>query len=341
MIAYPALRGLFLLGALAIGAGAHAQGAATGEAAVKALVDAAKAEGEVTFYTAATANVGQRVVDAFTKKYGIKAGFVRLSSTPLLQRYATEAAAGNFAADLVFVAGNAQSYSADGVKKGWAEPISKAGIPAMTSGQYPAKFSRDSSAIISLGPWLIFYNSNKVKGADVPKDWPDLTNPKWKGQVVLADPKTSDAYLDLYSLLYDKYGERLFAGLRAQNMRAYAGGPAAIQAIAAGEGAVALTTIEAAVDGIKKKGAPIGTNTPSYTTGVEMQVFLTDRKRAKHPNAARLLAHYVMTPEGNAVFNDDPGSVSIYDTGRLPSDYRSPPANALERKELIYKLLGL
>ena len=71
------------------------------------------------------------------------------------------------------------------------------------------------------------------------------------------------------------------------------------------------------------------------------EVVLTARARAKHPNAARLMANYVMSPEGNKVFNDDPGGVTIYDTRGLPADYQAPKPGAITRKDLIIKLLGL
>jgi iron(III) transport system substrate-binding protein len=35
---------------------------------------------------------------------------------------------------------------------------------------------------------VIVYNTNKVKGADIPKSIFDLTNPKWKGKVAFANP---------------------------------------------------------------------------------------------------------------------------------------------------------
>jgi iron(III) transport system substrate-binding protein len=90
---------------------------------------------------------------------------------------------------------------------------------------------------------------------------------------------------------------------------------------------------------MKAKGAPIADLTPGYTTGVEMQVFVTHRARAKHPNAARLLANFVMTPDGNKLFNADAGSVSVYDTTALPKEYE-PNKGVEARKELVARLLG-
>ena len=306
-----------------------------------ALAKAAKAESELTFYTSNSENVGRRIGNAFTAKYGIKTQFVRLNSVPLQQRYSTEAETGNFAADVIFIAGNATAYAAEGVKKGWIESVSEAGLPIIRSGEFPRAFNRGPTAIVQVSPWLIFFNTDKVKGADVPKDWPDLLDPKWKGQVLLADPRASDAHIPLWSIILDKYGEEFFHKLRAQGLRVFAGGLPTIQSLAAGEGSVAVPTIESSVQEIKSKGGPLNTVTPDLTTGVEMHIVLTARAKAKHPNAARLFANYVMSPEGNKVFNDDPGGLTIYDTKNLPKDYRAPDLGALARKERIFKLFGL
>lgn len=91
----------------------------------------------------------------------------------------------------------------------------------------------------------------------------------------------------------------------------------------------------------KAKGASIELLVPDRTTGVEMQVMLTARGKPKHPNAARLMANYVMMEEVNRVFNDDPGGVPMYDTTRLPKDYQpTKPENAARRAEFM-KLLGI
>jgi iron(III) transport system substrate-binding protein len=113
-----------------------------------------------------------------------------------------------------------------------------------------------------------------------------------------------------------------------------------VQALGAGEGVVALPAVTASVGEIKSKGAPLGTVTPDFTTGVEMQIVLSSRTKTKHPAAARLFANYLMSPEGNKVFNDDPGGVTMYDTSGLPRQYESPKPNALARRELVIKLLG-
>ena len=305
-----------------------------------ALVKAAKAEpGGIIFYLSAGENVGKRSADAFEAKYGIKAKFIRLSGIGLLQRYAAEADSGAAAADL-FLSGNT-SIADEWVKKGWLEPIASAALPVVRSGEFPAKFNRGSSALVQLTPWLMFYNTDKVKGADIPRDWPDLLNPRWKGQFLLGDPRTSDAYTDFWALLLDKYGESFFTQMRAQNPRVVNGGPALVQALAAGEGWIAVPQVLPSVLVTKDKGGPLETVTPDFTTGVEIQVMITARAKSKHFNSARLFANYIMSPDGNKVLNSDPGGIVLYDTSSLPKQYEPPKLGTASRKDHIYKLLGL
>jgi iron(III) transport system substrate-binding protein len=313
------------------------------QAALDALIKAAKAEGELTYYSAQTENVPRRVSAAFLAKYGINAKFTRFNSILLQQRYATEAESGTFAADMIINSGDAITYAQNGIKKGWFEPVSSAGLPVILSGEFPAAFNKGVTALIQLSPWGIIYNTDKVKGADIPKDWPDLLNPKWKGgQILYADPRSSDAYIDHWAMLYDKYGESFFAKLREQNMRMYSSGVPATQALGAGEGSIQIPVVPPQYQGVKDKGAPLGMMVPDTAVGVEQHVTLTLRTKAKFPNAARLFANYVMSPEGNKVFNDDPGQAPIYSLGSsLPKDYRSPIPGTSARKNEIVKALGL
>lgn len=318
----------------------YAQAGKGSSAELDALIKAAKAEGEVTFYSAQVESIAKRFAEAFTAKYGIKAQFIRLASGQLQQRYAAEAQTGNIPADFIFNAGNAVGFAQEGIKKGWVEPISEAGLPVMKSGEYPARLSQGPVALIQIGPSYIVYNTEKVKGADIPKDWPDLLNPKFKGQVVIPDPAASDANLAYWVLLMNKFGESFLQKMNAQIGRRFASGVPAIQSLAAGEGMFMGPISYGSVQALKAKGAPVEGVVAQTVTGVEMHVMLTARSKARHPNAARLMANYVMSQEGNKVWNNDPGSFGIYELDKLPKGYQTPPEGLEPHREKIRKLLG-
>ncbi len=332
-----ALRGTLYAVAVLIPGLAGAQ--ANVQADLDALIKAARAEGEVNFYSGVTENVSKRTGDAFLAKYGVKYSFIRLAGVQTERRFGTEAEAGTFAADFYMVS-TAVPFALDAIKKGWVEPMSGAGVPAIRSGEFPARFVTGPTAVVQVAPWGIAYNTDKLKAAEVPKDWADLLNPKFKGQLLLPDPRSSNAYITQWSAILDKYGEGYFARLRELNPRQYPSGVPSTNSLGAGEGILQMPSVAAQISATKDKGAPIAHFIPAYTSGVEMHVVLTHRTKAKRPAAARLFAHFVMTPEGSKIFNSEPGSFSPFDTASMPKDYVSPKNDALARTDQIAKLLG-
>jgi iron(III) transport system substrate-binding protein len=306
----------------------------------EAMVKAAKAEGEAVFYSTAIESSSKRVSEAFQAKYGVVAKYLRISSSPLVTRFFAEADANNLATDIVLLAGSVKAFTEEGLKKGYIEPMDKAGLPAVQSASFPKRFLTGPTAISAIYPWLIAYNSAKLKGAEIPKEWIDLLNPKYKGQILLVDPRVSEAYLDLWALLQDTHGDSFYAKLSEQNVRRYPAGVPAYQALGAGEGLVAMPAVPAGIQDLKEKGAPVDISIPTLTTGLEMHVILPARSKIKHPNAGRLLANYLLSEDGNKIFNDDKGTVAIYDTSTIPKRYSPPKAENVNRKEALTKLLG-
>lgn len=313
--------------------------AAKAQADLDALVKAAKSEGELTYYYTMAENIAKRINDAFAARYGVKTQSLRV--VLLQQRYAAEMASNAPGADVVFQSSTLLQFAEDGIRKGWMESIADAALPEVTSGRFPARFNRGAAAIVQVSPWVLGYDTNKVKGPDVPKDWPDILNPKYKGQILIADTASSFAYHDFWAVMYDRYGESFFAGLRAQSPRVYSSGTPASQGLGAGEGMLLVPTVTSLVRVIKDKGAPVDTVMLPYTTGVEIQAALTSRAKSKHPAAARLFLNFIMSAEGNRIFNEDPGSISVFDDAGLPKEYVAPSLANQARAAQIRKLLGL
>ena len=335
----PVFRGLWtFLGAAALALSAPS---ARAQADLDALVKAARAEGQLMFYSAPVENVAKRVADAFNAKYGMNARFVRLVSNTLLQRYSAEAEAGNIAAELFINAGNAPAFEAEALKKGWIMRIAEANLPVVRGGEFPARFNKGASAVAQVTPWVMAINTDKVKGADIPKDWADLASPKWKGQLILSGVGSGDIYAEFWSMLAKRYGEGFLATLRdAGPRRASGGGVPAAQALSAGEGSIQIPNITSVTLPLADKGAPIASMTPDYTTGVEQHIVLTARANSRSPNAARLLANYLMSQEGNTLLNAGQGIGSMYEPGRMPRDYQTPNPEAVNQAAALTKLIG-
>lgn len=315
--------------------------AGNAQADFDALIKSAKAEGDLVVYSSSTGNVNKRAGDGFEAKYGIKVAFVRSPSGTLMQRFAAEAETGNLGADVLSVSGStAVAYADEGAKKGWIEPLSQANLPVLKSGGFPAVANRGTLAMIQAVPFQLAYNSERLKGADVPKSFQDLINSKYKDQVILLDPRVADAYMEFYGVLLERFGPNFLSRLRAQNPRFFTGGLPAVQALAAGEGVLATPMLVSTTNILTGKGAALGTVNDAPTAWVEQQVMLPARAKSKHPNAARLFVNYVMSPDGNQVFNNEPGSTSIYSPTLLQSYQAQKPLSPSKAAEIV-KLLGL
>ncbi len=321
---------------------ALAQSKAAVQPELDALVVAAKAEGSLVWYSAPPEGLAKRVSDAFSTKYGIRVQFVRLQTVPQRIRYSAEAEARNFAADLLILAGGTNAQYADaGIKRGWMEAVSAANLPVVKSGEFPVKYLTGPTAIVQISPWQISYNTDKVKGVDIPKDWAELASPKWKGQLILSGVGSGDIYAEFWSMLAKRYGEGFLTTLRESSpRRASGGGVPAAQALGAGEGSVQIPNITSVTLPLVEKGAPIASVTPDYTTGVEQHIALTARAHSKNPNAARLFANYLMSPEGNTLLNAGQGIGSMYESARMPRDYQTPNPEAVSQAASLTKLIG-
>jgi len=304
------------------------------------LVAAAKKEGEVLFYITATEQIARRVADAFTAKYGIKANFVRLPGVQSVTRFGTEAQAGTFAADAYFSGGNVLVSAKEFVAKGWLVPIEQADLPVVKNGDFPARFITGPVATVQIAPWGIAYNRDLLKGGRIPKDWPDVLDPAFKGKLIVPEVRGSDSFPPFWAAIAGKYGESFLTKLRDLQPRTYPSGVPASNGLAAGEGAVHVPSVAYQIEGLKDKGAPLGIVIPEFTTGLEIAMALVHPRKAPHPNAGRLFANFVMSREGNAVFNGDPGSISVYDTSSLPKQYQAPNHDEVQRKDVYVRLLG-
>ena len=174
----PAIRRGRVLGrAAAIGRG-RAAGAET--SARRELIEAAKKEGKIVYYTADFTEVEQEIIKAFNKRFPfVKVEMVRAPGGQLITRIKTEAAAGKLLADVV-------NHSDRGLMQRHQGPVpglhaaQRRGLPRRT-----CRSRRSSGRASTLG-WSIAYNTELVKNP--PKTWMDLTKPEYGnkqiGQVI-------------------------------------------------------------------------------------------------------------------------------------------------------------
>jgi iron(III) transport system substrate-binding protein len=175
----------------------------------------------------------------------------------------------------------------------------------------------------------VVYNTTLVPAANLPKTWSDVLDPKWKGQILLGSPRMSTAYSQMYvALLGDpKYGPAFFEKLATQEPRIINTLAPMVQSIAAGEAALAFIGFPQDVVNLKQTAptAPIDFAYLDVTTNAVTNVAIM--AQAKHPNAAKLFAQWIMSTEGQTVHNGNGRASS--QLGALPGTLPPPPVAAL------------
>ncbi|WP_461210472.1 ABC transporter substrate-binding protein [Desulfocurvus sp. DL9XJH121] len=155
--------------------------ASTALASDQGLLEKAKADGKATFYANITAV--DPIMEAFTKATGVDGLYTRVSTSKFLATVLTEYQAGKLQADVLLAPLPVMQYLKEqGVLAPYAPPRAQ---------KYPA-WTREDGTIQLCGIEYVglIYNKELVKAADAPKRYEDLTDPKWKDKIVMADPST-------------------------------------------------------------------------------------------------------------------------------------------------------
>src|SRR3954466_6634736 len=149
------------------------------------LIDAAKKEGKVVWYTAVDLPVAEKVGKAFEAKYpGIAVRVERSGAERVFQRIGQEYTSNIHAVDVV----NSSDASHFIVWK--RDGILAPYVPEDVAKHYPTEHKDPDGMFASFRFWgcVIGYNTNMVKAEEAPKSFADLLDPKWSGKMVKAHP---------------------------------------------------------------------------------------------------------------------------------------------------------
>ena len=148
---------------------------------------------------------------------------------------------------------------------------------------------------------VIAYNTALVKPEDAPGSVFDLADPKWRGQVAIADPRfgsTSFHVAALYALAGDEKMDDFFRRLKANGVKVVDGNSVVRDLVARGEVKVGLTDTDD-VNVAIEDGQPIAMVLPdSAGLGVPMMPnMLSLIADAPHPDEGRKLIDYLLSPD--------------------------------------------
>jgi iron(III) transport system substrate-binding protein len=279
------------------------------------LVEAAKKEGKVVWYTSLVLPSAEKVAKLFEAAYpGIKVEVHRTGSERILQRVMQELSANIRNADVIHTS-DAGHFVLLKDKK-LLMKYTPAGVDP-----FPAGFKDRDGYYYGLRATVnaIVYNTKAVTAADAPKSWKDLLDPKWRGKLVTAHPGYSGVIMTHVLALSHLHGWDYFKQL-AQNrvmIKQSAADPAAV--VASGERVVAVNGGEYSAYQLKKKGNPIEIVYPRE--GVPLVVSPTAiTSFAPHPNAAKLFTDFTFTRELQQVMADSEGLYTGHPEVKYPTD---------------------
>ena len=215
------------------------------------ILEGAKKEGVVSLYNSAPVDDMTVLAAAFEKKTGVKVRVWRASSESILQRSVAESRAGRYEADVI------ETNSPE------MEALHREKILQEVRSPYLADLI--PQAIPPHREWIgtrlnIFsfaYNTRLVKTADLPKSWPDLLDPKWKGRLGIESADV-DWFAGVMNEIGEAKGLKLFKDIVARNgMSVRTGHTLLTNLVVSGEVPMALTVYNYKAEQLKNKGAPI------------------------------------------------------------------------------------
>ena len=256
------------------------------------LLDGAKAEGKVVWYTSLS-GVYRELVDAFKRKYpDIAVEVYRAGSTDLGPRLLNEAQAGRYVADaLESTPGLLMLLRERGLLKAYTSPeLSRYPDEAKTKADGARIYwVTDREAYLGFG-----YNTRQIAPAEIPKNFQDLLRPELKGKLAVT---TESSTSRVVGTLIKYKGEEFVKRLRAQEIRLFKASSAGfLDLIAAGEVAGSFVVFQNQVTVKKEKKAPVDwvplDGVPTNAGGSAIVA------NAPHPHTALLFTDFIIGAEG-------------------------------------------
>ena len=217
----------------------------------KRLVEGAKKEGELMFYSSIPVEDIAVLTAAFDKKYGVKVKVWRADSESLLQRIVGEAKARRYDVDVM--AGSSSAL----------EPLYREGLLNEVKSPYlddliPESIAKHRQwASVYLNTFVQAFNTNLVKKEALPTTFHDLVKPQWRGKLGI-EAEDYDWFAQVVLNLGEAQGLKLFRDIVASNgISVRKGHTLLANLVAAGEVPLALTAYGFTAEQIKQKGAPL------------------------------------------------------------------------------------
>ncbi len=161
---------------------------------------------------------------------------------------------------------------------------------------------------------VLIVNTELVPEDRRPRGIEDLLDPRWRGKIGIAKPlfgTTATQAACLFAAWGDEKAKRFFRDLKANGVQVLSGNKQVATAAGSGRIAFGLTDTDDAM-GEVEAGSPVAIIYPDRAPGELGTLFIPNTlaviKGAPHPDAARALADYLLSPEVEAALADGPSA---------------------------------
>ena len=255
------------------------------------LVQEAKKEGSLTWYTSFSPSDSAPLAQAFEKKYGVKVEVWRAVSEKIVQRIVTEGRANRHVFDVVETNGPELEVMAREklLARFWSPHF--ADMPAFAiapNGMWVA----DHMAI-----FVVAYNTKLIKREDLPKTFEGFIDPKWKGKLGV-EANDGEWMAAMVRAMGQERGMAFMRNLSDMKPDVRTGHILLAEMVSSGEVPVALTAYHVNATALKAKGGPIDyvALDPVVLRAQSMGI----SRNAPHPHAALLFTDFMLN-EGQAM----------------------------------------
>jgi ABC-type Fe3+ transport system substrate-binding protein len=310
------------------------------------LVAAAQRESRLIVLGPPTAELRQRLPEAFQRRFGITIDYTGQPSGDFAARLASERAGGIYSADVVISGSNSMYVTLAG--RGQVEN----GVMGMLAPLRPVLILPevlDTSKyrlgkLIFMDPAgeyvyrqnnsvnrMVTVNTDQVRPSDV-QSWYDLLKPEYRGRIVTYDPlipgSATNQSAELYVNLGPDFVRRLYVDQQPFVTRDHR---QTADLLAHGAYPIALSLPQREVRDLIDEGFPVRgvQQLPESPDSLSAQFgHLGILDRAPHPNAAKLFVNWLLSREGQQLWEDAQLEVSArndLDDSALPREWLPQP----------------
>lgn len=286
---------------------------------------AAKREGNVTWYTSTPVAQAQKIANLFHAETGIKVELFRSGGSAVLRRFLQEIDARRVLADVLTISDPAAASAL--IKRDLLVPFR------------PRNFDKIPDAVKDPRGYHVAQRLNLVgivarvdKGLELPKNWTDLTDARYKGKLVMPDPSFTSIQLMVVSALSQKYGWEFYRKLRANEIMIVQSHQQVSDALTRGERLIAAEGADSYAWEARKAGHKVQMIFPA-DGGFAIPAPTAIIKGSPHPQAARAFAEFLI---GDTVQKLFPGEGIYASRSDIEPPAGSPPLGTVKLMAVDY-----